>query len=129
MTDNMSIPSTQSKNPRWLVPGILALGVLLIIAGVWLVRWTHRAASAQTTATASALARANPAASSTATAEQTRPLPTLVVTVHAPTAVPTRTPSPTASSPTPTPSPLPPGTIELSVVHSNDTWGYTLPCG
>jgi hypothetical protein len=35
------------------------------------------------------------------------------------------TPRPTF---TPSPTPLPPP-ITITLVHSNDTWGYTLPCG
>ena len=30
------------------------------------------------------------------------------------------------STPTPTPTPQP---IELTVLHTNDTWGYSEPCG
>lgn len=40
-----------------------------------------------------------------------------------PTSTPTKTPTP-VPSPTPTSQP-----IELTVVHTNDTWGYSEPCG
>jgi 2',3'-cyclic-nucleotide 2'-phosphodiesterase (5'-nucleotidase family) len=40
-----------------------------------------------------------------------------------PTSTPTRTPTPIPTS-TPTPRP-----IELTVLHTNDTWGYSEPCG
>jgi hypothetical protein len=45
------------------------------------------------------------------------------------TAVPSPAAKPTASptfTPSPTPSPPP---ITITLIHSNDTWGYTLPCG
>ncbi len=39
---------------------------------------------------------------------------------------PTVTTSPTVTPP-PTPTPLSP--LELTVLHTNDTWGYLSPCG
>lgn len=45
--------------------------------------------------------------------------------IPSPTKPPTSTPLP---SPTPSPTPPPPP-ISITLVHSNDTWGYTLPCG
>jgi len=42
-----------------------------------------------------------------------------------PTSTPTKTPTPIPTS-TPTPTPQP---IELTVMHTNDTWGYSEPCG
>lgn len=50
------------------------------------------------------------------------PTPTPTFT---PTKTPTATPTPT-STPTPTPTPRP---VELTVLHTNDTWGYSEPCG
>ena len=44
-----------------------------------------------------------------------------IMSTPAPTSTPTKTPTPT---PTPTPRP-----IELTVLHTNDTWGYSEPCG
>ena len=44
---------------------------------------------------------------------------------------PTRTLAPTATL-TPTPAPtatLPPAPIQLTVLHTNDNWGETEPCG
>jgi hypothetical protein len=38
--------------------------------------------------------------------------------------VPTATPSPSAP-----PATVSSGTLELTIVHSNDVWGYTRPCG
>lgn len=37
-------------------------------------------------------------------------------------------PSPTVVSPL-APSPVTKGTLGLTIVHSNDTWGYLAPCG
>jgi 2',3'-cyclic-nucleotide 2'-phosphodiesterase (5'-nucleotidase family) len=44
-----------------------------------------------------------------------------------PTFTPTKPPTPVPTSfPTPTPTPQP---IGLTVLHTNDTWGYSEPCG
>jgi 2',3'-cyclic-nucleotide 2'-phosphodiesterase (5'-nucleotidase family) len=44
-----------------------------------------------------------------------------------PTSMPTKTSTPTpTSTPTSTPTPQP---LELTVLHTNDTWGYSEPCG
>jgi 2',3'-cyclic-nucleotide 2'-phosphodiesterase (5'-nucleotidase family) len=44
-----------------------------------------------------------------------------------PTSTSTKTPTPI---PTPTYTPTPtPRPIELTVLHTNDTWGYSEPCG
>jgi hypothetical protein len=48
-----------------------------------------------------------------------------------PTSTPTKTPTPIPTptyTPTPTPTPTP-RPIELTVLHTNDTWGYSGPCG
>jgi len=46
-----------------------------------------------------------------------------------PTPSPTSTPT-KAPTPVPRPSPIPtPQPIELTVLHTNDTWGYSEPCG
>jgi 2',3'-cyclic-nucleotide 2'-phosphodiesterase (5'-nucleotidase family) len=52
------------------------------------------------------------------------PMPTTVAPV-ASTPTPTFIPIPTIP-PTPTPTPPP---ITLTVLHTNDTWGYVQPCG
>jgi len=44
--------------------------------------------------------------------------PTSDSEIHAPTSI--------ARPPTPTPTPF---ALSLTVVHTNDTWGYLLPCG
>lgn len=36
---------------------------------------------------------------------------------------------PLAHPPTPTPTPANSPRIELVILHTNDTWGYILPCG
>jgi hypothetical protein len=51
------------------------------------------------------------------------PLPTSTLLAMAPTRAPLPTPS---ASPQPT---APPPPLELTVIQSNDTWGYLLPCG
>lgn len=66
---------------------------------------------------------------STSTAAPTAtPLPP----TRAPTVLPTATEAPAATS---SPAPLPTATAgaqaltRITVLHSNDAWGYTLPCG
>lgn len=56
---------------------------------------------------------------------------TMSTPASTPTSTPTKTltPIPTStptSTPTPTPTPQP---VELTVLHTNDTWGYSEPCG
>ncbi|MCD6553153.1 MAG: hypothetical protein J7M16_03975 [Anaerolineae bacterium] len=53
------------------------------------------------------------------------PAPTLTTT--ATTAAPiTAAPTPTPTIP---PSPTPASPITLTILHTNDTWGYVWPCG
>jgi len=61
-----------------------------------------------------------------------QPSPTSTATATA-TAVAAATSLPTpTSTPTPPPSPSPtsePSAFELTILHTNDTWGYVYPCG
>ncbi|MBC7252193.1 MAG: hypothetical protein H5T62_18185 [Anaerolineae bacterium] len=59
-------------------------------------------------------------------APQPSPTPTATATaVAAATSSPTPTSTPTAS-PSPTSEP---SAFELTILHTNDTWGYVYPCG
>ena len=52
------------------------------------------------------------------------PMPATVAPVTA-TSTPIPTPTPT-TAPIPTPTPQP---VTLTILHTNDTWGYVQPCG
>jgi putative hemolysin len=53
------------------------------------------------------------------------------VSANTPMLAPTHTPAPPPTkTPTPVPTPTPmPQSLELTVLHTNDTMGYTDPCG
>ena len=87
---------------------LLVIGLLLYaFVGLWLISRPQRTDSAAAVAV---------------TPRSTQP-PT------ATTMLPTWTPVPTLVVPSPTPEPPDDGLFRLTIVHSNDTWGYTLPCG
>ncbi len=90
--------------------GTISLCTVLALIGVWyVIGAAQRAPNPQSMATLAA---------------STAPFVTKIVTVS---------PSATLWPPTHTPSPMPTATanapFELAIVHSNDTWGYTQPCG
>ncbi len=92
---------------------------ILVAIGVSLGGWSFLGCTPQRPAVA--VATQTPGATAT-------PLPP----THTPTIPPTATVVPT---PTSSPPPLPTATAQpqvlthITIVHSNDTWGYTLPCG
>ena len=92
-----------------LALGIVAVVAALIAAGLWAM--SPRSIPA-------AVAEATPTAMATATRHPTY----------------TATPSPSPTLPPATPSPTPQPTVRqepftLTLLHTNDTWGYTRPCG
>jgi hypothetical protein len=89
---------------HWIA-GLLILGLILAGCGA------ATPEAGQPTSTLAQSALPSPAASS----EVTVP----------PTAAPTSTPAPT---PTPATAPTP-GSVQLAVLHTNDNWGETEPCG
>lgn len=103
--------SKHSSSNVGLAVLVIVLGVVLTGAGIWALR-----AAPQTTA---------------------QPLPTVTATwikASLPTATATHTATPTRPVPTPSPTPPNPPTrpveaIRLTIIQSNDTWGYTRPCG
>lgn len=106
--NNLKTPKNLS---RLGILGAISASVILALIGVWYVigAAAQRAPTVQLTATSVAA---------------TAPFVTKVVTIP---------PSATTWPPTHTPSPIPTATanapFELNIVHSNDTWGYTQPCG
>ena len=118
--------STQKRDVRgWFALGAMLLGLLFVLAGVWVLSRTSRVRAARL--------QPHPTATVALPATATRrPDPT-------PTPRPTNTPVEPTATAIVTPSPSPTlagldaepgdGTLELTVVHTNDAWGYLLPCG
>jgi hypothetical protein len=132
--------SIGQRIPPWLAPAAITLGLACIIVGFGLLTWTPGSSSGALAGTGDTTLL--PAA----------PLPTLVLMVTSgptPVSSPTAAPLPTlalmvTSGPTPVSSPTAApsstmfpavslaetdATFTLTIVHSNDTWGYTRPCG
>jgi hypothetical protein len=103
----MTKPTTKRKTGVWLALAGLLVGIAYVGVGLWALSQTSSARSSADAA------------------------------IPSPTAAPVEEPSPTPTQPAvPTATPqqltvdLPPGErFDLTIVHSNDTWGYTLPCG
>jgi hypothetical protein len=123
MPNKLKSSSEEPNTPAWTAWAAIAVGFLVVAIAVWMSSASQRTVLANATATAGALASQRPTST-------TGSVPTVQVILTAtllPTAVPT--PTPTSDDPALAPSPTPEGQIELAVVHSNDTWGYILPCG
>ena len=117
---------TQNKN-GWMALGAIGLGVILTLVGIFLLSWSSEATDrslAQTAATATwtvaptALFTPSPVPSSTPVPPTSTPTPVQ----PAPTFTPAMAVQPTSTIPAD-------GLFQLTIVHSNDTWGYTRPCG
>ena len=137
-------PATQNTT-RWLAIAAVVLGMACTAAGIWVLSWSP--GTAETARAKVVFPTSTPLSVSTVTASA--PLPTQTpassptpfptataqATVTPGQATPTpqvvQTPSPGVSTPTPWPTPTAPpdGHLALTIVHSNDTWGYTWPCG
>lgn len=104
----------KSRGPSPAVRALLALGVVFGVLG----------------AVAGGLWAMTPKETPTAVAQSTS-TPTLTPTPR-PTSTATAVPSPTPLPETPTVTPTPTPAAEpftLTLLHTNDTWGYTQPCG
>ena len=141
-------PATRNTT-RWLAVAAVVLGIACTAAGIWVLSWSP--GTVETSHAKVALPTSTPLSVSTVTASvplptQTpasspTPFPTATAQATAtPTAEPTHTPgqaTPTpqvVSTPTPaaaqsTPTAAADEHLALTIVHSNDTWGYTWPCG
>ena len=100
------------KQPNTAARALTALGIvaavfLLVVGGLWAMS-PKPTPTAQATATQTATATKQPTATAT------------------PTAVATPSPSPVPPTATPVPQGSP---FTLTLLHTNDTWGYTRPCG
>ena len=122
MTDSQSKqPTTGPKVSRAISLGAILLGFLCIVGGIWLINSTPErtsvaAATAQPMATPTATATPLPTETATETTETARTV--------APTATATTPPNTTESTPTARGE-----SFRLVILHSNDTWGYLMPCG
>jgi hypothetical protein len=114
--DNPDKPERRS----WLPIVLILIGLAVPAGGLWFLSTTNRPPAA-------AAATYTPVPQPSATATSIPPTST-------PSAVPTASTNPTHTAPTVTPTASPaaaaPGEgAEIAIVHSNDTWGYLLPCG
>ena len=113
---------TPTKQPQtgWIALGVVMAGLLLALVGVWLIGWGPNA-------------RAISAAKSATPTSAPPIIITKIIQWPSPTTAATTTPLPTATplqpTPTVTQTTLPGETLDLVIVHTNDTWGYTRPCG
>jgi len=140
MWDNTNVnPTRQSyfeSTSRWLVTGILILMVVVVNLTV----------GCQSTDEPRESPSPTDSLSSPLTFALSSPLPDalsspLTLTLSSPMSAAPNAPQPVETSPTrasPLPSPtvdvLPtqtagPSPFQLTVIHTNDTWGYLLPCG
>jgi hypothetical protein len=109
----MDISAVWKKIPRWLAPVAIVLGLVCIVVGFGLLTWAPGVEARIATPTFDATDAASVA-----------PLPTLALMV---TSAPTPAPSPAVLRPI---LPVKAGAVfTLTILHSNDTWGYTRPCG
>jgi len=114
--------TTGQNSGGWLAAGTIVLGAFCIGIGVWILSWAPETIPSVLTV-ATLLPTATTVVTPTATATPAA-LPTLRAT-----ATSTFAPVPTATWPSPDPTTSPTEIFQLRIVHSNDTWGYTLPCG
>ena len=119
--------SSRSSILNWLGLAILAL---LVVALILLSRGGERAAEPASAECSSPLAAcASPLAvalTSPLLATQATAILSPSPTVVAAQATRSSAPSPTVPAPT---TAAPASDLELTLVHSNDTWGYLAPCG
>jgi hypothetical protein len=151
--------SARKSVPQWPAPAAILLGLVCILSGFGLLVWTPGAAPAvvgetaldpvQTVArpvstnTELLTATDTPARLSTTTGPAAvtfptvlptatdPPLPTLslMAATAAPTAITPPTLLPTLTETQPVSLAETGATFTLTIVHTNDTWGYTRPCG
>ena len=102
----------------WLPILLIVIGLGYGVGGLWFLSCGGRRP-----AVAAATQTPDPQPTATPTVLPPTPTPSAPPTANV---VPTSTLAPTAS---PTAVALPNALTQITIVHSNDTWGYTLPCG
>ena len=130
MTENGHNEQTAKQTAGgWIAYSAILVGIICTVIGVAILSWAPKAP--EVAADMSPTLTVHPQA-------VTSPLNTLVIQSPLPIATSppkpsaTRIVAPTRTLPpqvTPTPVQLTSGLFHLAIVHSNDTWGYTLPCG
>ena len=117
-------PTTDRNTGQAIALGAVLLGILCIVAGIWLLNRTPN--EAVLAAATPALATAAPAPTRALAPTVARPTNTVVLAL-----TPTLPPDVQDAAPTPTATsiPLQSGLFHLAILHSNDTWGYLMPCG
>jgi hypothetical protein len=105
-----------NRHVSWFPILLIVIGLGYGVGGLWLLSWHGRRPPV-----AAATHTPQPQSAATATALPSTSTPTVPANI-----VPTSTPAPTAS---PTVVVRPAALTQITIVHSNDTWGYTLPCG
>jgi hypothetical protein len=107
------------RRHSWIPILLLVIGLAVPAGGLWFLTATNRPPDVAGAATSTPVPQ--PSATATPIPATASPIPT--VTIDPTPVVPTATP-------TTAPAAAPPGeAIEIAIVHSNDTWGYVLPCG
>jgi hypothetical protein len=119
-------PADKPRTAKWIAYSIILLGILCIPVGIAILSWTPKPATTAANAEPAQIVLPLVGSSPLSTLVAKSPLPTATATR---VVAPTRTLPPQVTPETPTPVPLADGLFHLSIVHTNDTWGYTLPCG
>lgn len=106
------------QRSNWFAVLLILIGIAVPAGGLWFLSTMNHPPAA-------IVATHTPVPQPSATPIPATATPSATPTVNfAPTRV-----APTAT-PTASPAAAPPGEeIEIEIVHSNDTWGYILPCG
>ena len=125
MTKSTKHPTTSASRTRWMALGAAVIAVLYIGGGLWLLSQTSNRNAAVAAVSTPTPEKQPPSATPTAGSTPSA-IPTVVIALNTPTAVPA---TPTADAQAATVTPSAGGDHTFAIVHSNDTWGYTMPCG
>lgn len=110
----------EPQHHSWFPILLLLIGLAVPAGGLWFLSTTNHAPDV-----AAAMHTSVPQPSATAT-----PVPPTAASNAMPTVNAEPTPVAPTATPTVAPAAAPPEeAIEIAIVHSNDTWGYILPCG
>ena len=121
MTDRHAPPDKRRQSPRWLAIAGVLLGLLYVGGGIGYLSWSSRRAPGGAAPTSPASTPVTVSRQATLDAAATSMASLRATAAAQPTPTHTPTPRPTVT--------LAPELTEIVVLHSNDTWGYTLPCG
>ena len=125
MTKSMKHPKTSKSKTKWIALGAALLAVLYMGGGLWLLSRTSNQ-SAAVAAVSTPTPETQPPSATPTVGSIPSAIPTVIIALNTPTAVPA---TPTADVQAATVTPSAGGDHTFAIVHSNDTWGYTMPCG